>query len=180
MAKRVIQECDLTKQEYDPDETVVITIKKKGKTKGRTYDLSPNAAAKLEQQLVAGSDAVLGDDWAFFRASPQSVPSRLRGDTLIGSKADDGIEDDSSFVAAKKAKLREEGVIGDEARKDITGPVSEAIGVIQGNCSHINKSGIQVSEDHKKYRTCNSCDKVILEHSPKDRQAYMNTTKQKD
>ena len=32
MAKRVIQECDLTKQEYDPADTVIITIKKKDKT----------------------------------------------------------------------------------------------------------------------------------------------------
>jgi hypothetical protein len=175
MAKRVIQECDLTKQEYDPEETVSITIKKKGKTKGRTYDLSPNAAAKLEQQLVAGSDAALGNDWAFFQMLPTSTPSRLRGDTIIGSQADDGIEDDSSFVAAKKAELRKEGILDEEVREDITGPVSEAVGVIQGNCSHINKSGIQVSADHKKYRTCNACDKVILEHSSKDRQAYMNT-----
>jgi hypothetical protein len=177
MAKRVIQECDLTKQEYDPDETVIITIKKKGKTKGRTYDLSPSAAAKLEQQLVAGSDAALGNDWAFFKVPSSPTPPQLDNNTVFGDQANDGIEDDSDFVAAKKKELRQEGIIGseEEERELATGPVSEAVGAVQSKCSHLNKSGIKVSSDHKKYRTCNSCNKTILEHSSKDRQDYMNT-----
>ena len=86
MAKRIIQECDLTKQEYDPDETVTLVFKKKGKTNGRTYELSSSAATKLEQQLVAGKEAALEEGWGFTKnnsrtpRSMEETPVRTLGD----------------------------------------------------------------------------------------------------
>ncbi|MCI0559952.1 MAG: hypothetical protein MN733_15785, partial [Nitrososphaera sp.] len=117
MAKRVIQECDLTKQEYDPEETVTLVIKKKGKQSGRTYELSPSAAAKLEQQLVAGKESILPDDWQFGgtsrRASAETSSDSRRRRTLGDLEAEDE-QDDTKFVAKKKAELREAGVIKPE------------------------------------------------------------------
>lgn len=175
MARRVIQECDLTKQEYDPDETVTISIKKKGKSKARTYDLSPSAAAKLEQQLVAGPDASLAEGWSFFSLLPMPKTHRIDGDTFVGASNEDGIEDDTAFVVKKKSELREEGIIGSEAEeRDLNGgAVSKAMGVTRRNCSHMNKSGIKVTSDHKKYRTCRDCGKALIVQSTKERTAYL-------
>lgn len=53
MARRTIQECDLYKTEFDQDETVTIVIRAKGKRKGQSYDLCPEAAEALQQALVS-------------------------------------------------------------------------------------------------------------------------------
>ena len=69
MAKRIVQECDLTKTEIpEGDEIVTITIKRQGKKSGRSYELSSKAAAQLEQQLVAGKEAALDENWSFRNA----------------------------------------------------------------------------------------------------------------
>jgi hypothetical protein len=52
MARRTVQECDLTKQEFDPEQVVTVTLKSPGK-KGRSYELSPTAAEMLEKALVS-------------------------------------------------------------------------------------------------------------------------------
>jgi hypothetical protein len=65
MAKRIVQECDLCKGEYDPDDTHIISVKKKGKQKANVYDLCPNCAEKIQQQLVAQSSETLEALWRF-------------------------------------------------------------------------------------------------------------------
>jgi len=173
MAKRTIQECDLTKQEYDPDETVTITIKKTGKGRGRSYDLSPDAAAKLEQQLVAGSDAVLEDDWDF-RSKPKPEPrARPERDEYIRNRDfgdDDENEDDSRFVAAKKAELKEEGIINTEPRE-----VVNSVFKGNGNCSHPNRGRVQMTmrgEERYAYTICKDCRAQLPYKKKSDQENY--------
>jgi hypothetical protein len=175
MAKRVIQECDLTKQEYDPDETVVITIKKKGKRQGRSYDLSPDAASKLEQQLVAGNEATLPEGWGFASAQPTQKNKRRTLEDLENEDEDE--EDDSGFVANKKAELRDQGVIGDDdEEREPNTALGQALGASGQKCRHINKSRIQTAMRKGKryaYRTCNDCHKTIEEMTAENRRQYM-------
>jgi hypothetical protein len=190
MGKRVIQECDLTKQEYDPEETVTLVFKKKGKT-GRSYDLSPAAATKLEQQLVAGKEAILPEDWQF----GGSVSRRERTETAEGGRrrgrtfedvAGDDVEDDSRFVREKKAELREAGVIHEpeegqeQTREEPTESViGEAVGAPKSKdaCPHLNKGRIQTTLRGGKravYRLCSDCRKRIPEMTTAAKDAFLN------
>ena len=178
MAKRTIQECDLTKQEYDPDETVIITIKKKGKSKGRSYDLSPDAAAKLEMQLVAGSDAELDSNWTFSPASQEETytytefgekPVEKTRAELENITYDD-IDDDSRFVAAKKAELKEEGIINTEPRE-----VVNSVFKGNGNCSHPNRGRVQMTmrgEERYAYTICKDCRAQLPYKKKSDQENY--------
>ena len=177
MAKRIIHECDLTKQEFNPDEDTVFTLSivKKGRKSPMKFEVCASAAEKLLAQLNGKGE--LPEDWSFAR----NVPSRravVSEELDIGSNMDDGIDDDSNFVARKKAELREEGIIGneEEERELEGGAISQALGAKQENCVHMNKSGIKVTSDHKKYRTCNACGKAIPEQSSGDRTAYLSAT----
>jgi len=168
MGKRLIVECDLTKQEYNPEETVTLTFKKDGKKSGRTYELSAKAAEKLEQQLVAGPEAKLPSDWTF-----GGSPERKKAVTL--ETLEDSIEDDSEFVAAKKMELRDIGIISDEARETVENPIlfEETDG-----CRHINKSRIQTTLKNKKrfiYQTCRDCGKKIEAKTMEEKTSYMNS-----
>lgn len=176
MAKRVVQECDLTKQEYDPDETVVITFKHKGKTRGRAYDLSPAAAAKLEQQLVGGDK--LGEDWGFYaQASPERGraprPARTVGDLNADSVSAE------RTIADKKAELREAGIIPAQATATVQeAEVSEVTEIVGGkkDCPHMNKGRIQTTlRDGKRFifRLCTECRARIPEMSKASKDAFL-------
>lgn len=167
MAKRIVQECDLTKQEYDPEETVTITFKHKGKTRGRAYDLSPAAAAKLEQQLVGGNK--LPENWGFV---PSSSPVRIN---LVDTEDTEG-----QYIDAKKAELRSAGVITEQTETKIPeAEVSEVTEVIGGraDCNHINKGRIQTTlRDGKRFifRLCTECRGKVPETPKATRAAYLN------
>jgi len=176
MAKRVIQECDLTKQEYDPEETVIITIKKKGKAKGRSYDLSPDAAARLEQQLVAGNDAALESYWSF-----SSHTKKATGRRTLEDLEEEEPEGDARVVAEKKRELREAGVLEDESPREVPtdGPVGKVLGVPKSKCPtrHMNKGRIQTTmRDGRRYayRVCPDCQTRIPEKTADDKLAYRN------
>lgn len=166
MAKRVIQECDLTKQEYDPDETVTIVIKKKGKSTGRTYELSPTAAAKLEQQLVAGKEAILGDDWGF---SSQSYDSNSKSTKKI-TLAD--LEHEIQEEEQPQSQFQQES-------PDVEGSLDSYIEQKveqkkQELCTHLNKGRIQTTfKDGKRfvYRLCTGCHKRIEEKTASEKRA---------
>lgn len=176
MGKRVIIECDLTKQEYDPDGTVTLVFKRAGKKAGRTYELSPDAAAKLEQQLVAGPK--LPSNWIFAGfAEPESAPRARPKRTL--EDLENEPEDDSSFVAAKKAELKEAGVIQETPREEPTEiVVSEALGAPKGSkCSHLNKGRVQTTLKGGKrfaFRTCKECRAKIPMATVEEKEAFMN------
>ncbi len=164
MAKRVIQECDLTKQEYDPDETVTIVIKKKGKSTGRTYELSPTAAAKLEQQLVAGKEAILGDGWSFSSQSCNNNSKSTKKITLadleheIQEEEQPEIQQESLDVEESLDSYVEQKV---EQKK-------------QELCTHLNKGRIQTTfKDGKRfiYRLCTGCHKRIEEKTASEKRA---------
>lgn len=176
MAKRVIQECDLTKQEYDPDQTVVLIIKKKGKKVGRTYELSPDAAAKLEQQLVAGIK--LEKHWSFSNQPSFPVPRSIDPIAVIGSSAtttiptwDETQDNDSQWVEQKKAFLKEEGIIPESGPPEQASP--------PGACVHMNKGPVRTTMrngEQYAYRLCKQCGKQIAEHKREDTKAYISQT----
>lgn len=177
MAKRVVHECDLTKQECDPDDLVTITIKKKGKSgRGRSYDLSPEAAAKLEQQLV--SNNALDEGWHFANGLAENQipenPAKERPQTLADLEDD---YDEEAAVAAKKAELRELGVIDDD-REEAEGEFFKAAASVRSDgCRHLNKGPIKTRMKNKKrfiYRQCRDCGESVPEMTREEKQSYMN------
>lgn len=190
MAKRVIHECDLTKQEIDEDE-VLFTLKlaKKGSRSNMTYELSSTAAEALLAQLNGRKE--LSENWQFVSPGDMApTPPGVKGggrrtledlEAEAVQEADEKIEDDSRFVAEKKAALREQGVLGDEEdeepREEPTdGPVGKALGATTDKCRHMNKGRIQTTMRGGKrfiYRKCADCRKDIPEMTSEARQSYM-------
>jgi hypothetical protein len=184
MAKRVIHECDLTKQEIDEDD-VLFTLKlaKKGSRTNMTYELSSAAAEKLLAQLNGRDE--LEENWNFTSVQDFPVPpsDRKQRRTLedLEAEAEEKIEDDSRFVAEKKAALREQGVLSDEETEEpreepTDGPVGKALGATTDQCRHMNKSRIQTTMRGGKrfiYRKCADCRKDIPEMTSEARQSYM-------
>jgi len=166
MARRVVQECDLTKQEYDPADTVTLVIKKSGKKTGRTYELSAAAAAKLEQQLVSGD--LLPEGWDFVGGARQSHSENPGQRTLA-----DLDEDDASFVAAKKREMIDTSPREISEDQDIILP---GMAVDGSKCLHINKSPISITMENGKrhiYRTCRDCRKRINEKTVEEKAAFL-------
>lgn len=171
MAKRVVQECDLTKQEYDPAETVTLVIKRSGKKAGRTYELSAEAASRLEQQLVAGSK--LPESWGF----GETVRTRAR--TVADLETTPAKEEgDDAFVAGKKREMKEEGVdLEPREREEGQATILPNIAP-SSDCLHMNKGPIQTTlrdGDRHIYRTCKSCRGRIPERQKNDRESYLKT-----
>lgn len=168
MARRVVQECDLTKQEYDPAETVTLVIKKSGKKTGRTYELSAEAASKLEQQLVSGNK--LPTNWSF------SGMADVKTSNTVKTLADLDTDDDK-FVAEKKRTMSDEGV-DIEPREKAEGQ-AEILPELAGDgsdCLHINKTGIQLTMKGGKrqfYRVCRDCRTRLPEKTKNERVAYL-------
>lgn len=173
MARRVVQECDLTKQEYDPDETVTLVIKRSGKKAGRTYELSADAAAKLEQQLVSSNK--LPEGWGFIGGSTREDGSGKR--TLADLDTDSPRSDDANFVAAKKREMEAEGVDTEPRKKQEDQPiVLPGMAVDGSDCLHINKGPIQTTMNQGKrhiYRTCRDCRKRISEKTVEEKAAFL-------
>lgn len=155
MGKRQLFFCDLTKHELkEDDEMVILTLKRKDKKTSRTYEISSEAATKLEQQLVAGSEATLPKNWGFIK-SDQDKPVLTIGD----------LEEDE--VELKLNALREEGV-------EITPTITNT----SNDCRHINKGSIQTTLKNKKrfiYRTCTECGIQVPEMTTQQRQNYLKS-----
>lgn len=172
MAKRTVQECDLTKLEYDPKDTVTIVIKKDGK-KGRSYDLSPEAAEKLERQLTAGPQSKLDSDWQFNTGRPtwETVSVETEKPKTLGDF------DDDQFVSDKKRELKERGELGQEREEPETPVLAPSLGAGEkSDCPHMNKGPIKTTlRDKKRYvfRRCRECGKEVAEKSREDTKAYM-------
>ena len=183
MGKRVIHECDLTKQEINEEETLfTLKLAKKGTRSNMTYELSGDAAEKLLAQLNGRNE--LGEDWHFAGSSEVvahvgTIDGRPRRRTLEDLERET-VEDDTSFVAEKKASLREAGVIDDDEdeREEVSAdsPISKAMGATAG-CGHINKGRIQTTMRSGKrliYRKCANCGKDIPEKTSEAKQKYMS------
>lgn len=167
MARRQIVECDLTKQETNEDSLVTITIKVNGK-KSRSYDLSPESAAKLEQQLVAGPK--LDHDWNFNSIHDNTSILKSNGAPKTLGDLDDG---DSTIVASKKAELKEAGVLREQSEST----VSEVTTIEGGDkdCRHLNKGRIQTTLRNGKrfiFRPCKDCHARMPEMTRADKDAY--------
>lgn len=173
MAKRVVQECDLTKQEYDPSETVTLVIKRAGKKAGRTYELSGEAASKLEQQLVAG--VKLDTNWGFSSGQGSSRPTgsapRTLGDLEDETGFEPEVENDEAFIAEKMSQRKAVAQTTEESAETETTAVSE------GGCYHMNKGPIQTTMRAGKrqiYRVCRECRERIPEKRKDDKSKFMN------
>lgn len=196
MAKRVIHECDLTKREFDPEDDQVFTlsIAKKGRKAPMKYELSAAAAEQLLAQLNGRKE--LREGWSFYSPGDMTPhPPGVRGgesprrrtlgdlEEEVPQEADEPFEDDAKFVTAKKASLREEGVLGDDPEEETPrelpqdGPVGKAMGASTGSCSHMNKGRVQITMRGGKryvYRKCVDCRKEFPEMSSEARQQYMS------
>lgn len=171
MAKRVVQECDLTKQEYDPAETVTLIIKKNGKKTGRTYELSSDAAARLEQQLVSGNK--LPEGWSFHGvATVRSESNESSRRTLAD------LDSDAAFVAQKKKQLQDEGIdVEPRQVEEGQATVLPELAADNSNCLHMNKGPIQTTMKNGErhiYRTCRACRGRVPEKMKDDRQSFLN------
>ena len=171
MARRVIHECDLTKREFDPENEKVFTlsIAVKGKKAPMKYELSASTAEKVLAQLNGSN--TLKEDWSFSNGdyapavddTPEERPRRTLGDLED--------EDDSQFVADKKAELREAGLLREEDE-----PVAESVINVTSGCTHINKGPIQTTLRKGKrhiFRRCKECQTKVPEMSSADRQGFM-------
>lgn len=164
MAKRIVQECDLTKAEYDPAETVTLIIKKNGKKTGRTYELSSQAAAKLEQQLVSGSK--LPDDWSFVDRGTNKISRRIIS-TEENLEPETQEQSDEELIAAKHAARV-------EAQDNNIEP--DPVPLMDPNvCLHRNKSRTHMKMDGEKrvaYKICKDCRNVVPVHKRDERVDY--------
>lgn len=180
MGKRTIQECDLCKQEYDPDDTYNLTFKPPGKKAGNKYDLCPQCAEKLQQQLVASSEAVL-ENWVFGSPSMKilSKDEMREMDAPLPPEPDaasrrvelaDG--DDDQFVLGKKREIeaREAETQEQTRNSKVPGFVEKPAG---NKCPHYNKSPImagQTSDGSKTFfQKCRDCGKKLTPPSAQDR-----------
>lgn len=167
MARRVVTECDLSKAEYDPAETVTLVIKKNGKKTGRTYELSPQAAAKLEQQLVSGSK--LPEEWFFAGVNVRSSRSNMTTNedlepTTLASEE----QSDEQIIAAKHA-AREE--VEEDVEPDSTPAIDPSI------CPHRNRSRTHMKMKNGErfaYKICKDCRKMVEVHKRDERLDYAN------
>lgn len=162
MAKRIVQECDLTKQEYDPEETVTLVIKRTGKKQGRTYELSAAAATKLEQQLISNNK--LPDNWSFIGKDKETPPEKR---TLAD------LDVDAEFVAAKKKEMKSEGV-ETKPHEEQTATIAE-LAVDDSGCMHLNKGPIQatmIQGKRKIYRACRDCRTRIPEKTVEEKSTF--------
>lgn len=179
MARRIVQECDLTKQEYDPAETVTLVIKKSGKKTGRTYELSAAAAARLEQQLVSGNK--LPEGWSFSGSNIRHGRSDSENEDGPTKRTLADLERgaDATFVATKKQEMVAEGVdISPREKSDDQPTILPEIEYVDGSgCMHINKGPIQTTMKNDKrhiYRTCRDCRKRISEKTVEEKAAFIN------
>ena len=177
MGKKSVVFCDLTKQEVEEESSLVtITIKIPGKKNGRSYELSPEAAAKLEQQLTAGPDAKLDHDWQFDKSASGRpswgvVPNETQKSTKLGDL------DDDQFVADKKQELKERGELGQERPELENAILAPSLSASEkSDCLHMNKGSIQTTMRSGKryaYRICRECRRQVTEKSKTDTQTYM-------
>lgn len=160
MAKRIIHECDLTKDEIKEDDTLfTLKISKKGTRANSTYELSSSAAEKLLAQLNGTEQ--LPNNWSFSGSKRQAA--RTLGDletdeSFIQSKSDE------QMIAEKRKQLTEAGV--DTTPQEVPD---------DGNCRHINKTTIQTSLRNGSqyfYRRCKKCGREIPEMPADVRRGY--------
>jgi len=181
MGKRIIHECDLTKQEFNPDEDQIFTlsIAKKGRKAPMKYELSASAAERLLAQLNGSKE--LDADWRFAREEPDAMPEEgSTGPRTLGDLEyeQEESEDDSHFVASKKAELREAGILEGEREEPEESTIGKALGAAQVNngCAHLNKGPIQTTLKNKKrfiFRVCRECRQQIPEMTAAEREQYL-------
>ena len=187
MAKRTIYECDLSKEEFDPDEAVIISFKKKGKRTASTFELSPRSAEKLLTQLNGNRE--LPEDWDFVSQftgptvdlSPEESyqsPSERR--ETLAQDVDDAelhaLEQRKVHRRADAEARRDENEMSDEeefeaASPSIVGPAT--VKPSGDGCPHMNRTRVNLTMRHKKryaYRTCKDCGVELPESTLAERE----------
>lgn len=180
MGHKKIVFCDLTKLEVSADTPLVsITIKIPGKKTGRTYELSPESAAKLEQQLV--SDNKLATDWQFANSKIIDTSLQTRPPFSASKRTLADLDTDENDSIAAKAHLEhiEEEAIEETPEE----PVDLGLAVDNSGCLHANKGPVSVGMKNGKrfiYKQCKKCRRRIPERSKKERDAFITATPPED
>jgi len=167
MAKRQVVECDLTKQEVeDAAGLVTITIKAEGK-KPRSYDLSPEAAAKLEAQLTATREHKLSADWQFATANslrPAANATDFEPTAIVESSGREALakaKDDDAWVHEKKRELKREKRTHKEEPAKKENLAIEVVANDDGSgCPHMNKGRVRMeirNDQQYAYHVCRDC-----------------------
>lgn len=198
MAKRIIQQCDLCKGEYDPDDTHLITVKKKGKQKGNVFDLCPECAAKIQRQLVAASSEMLDVNWTFdglsklppgmvispadLQAIADEITIAPRGSARAAQEADIAAaqQADDDLITRKEGERRtamaeagqplEEEQEASEVPYETVAPAP----LEDGGCGHMNKGRIY-TVNKQFVQDCRDCGETLVPNTASDRAAYMGT-----
>lgn len=185
MASRTIQECDLYKTEYDPEGTVTVTFKIKGKRKGQSYDLSPEAAEALQKAMVSRTAHHI-----VAASKPRGKPATPNGQSrALGDVFDeDGLPDDDEFVSQKMAQRK---LHGDPDTPPPTTPETETEVASEritvgggttedgGKCRHINKTPPRqrvVGGKNGFWHVCKDCQTLIKPVASKSRATYHGAT----
>jgi hypothetical protein len=181
MAKRIIQECDLCKGEYDPDNTHSIAVKKKGKAKANSYELCPNCAEKIQQQLVAKSSDALPEGWQF-GVQVLRVDSDIQTTNAPrGSRREEITtlqQDDNDLIARKEAErtaaLAEAGHALPEKAEAAEVPYEtvEPTPLDDGGCPHMNRGPIRPINGQF-LQECRDCGVSLTPNTSVERGSYM-------
>lgn len=174
MASRTIQECDLSKTEYDPDSTVTIVFKRKGK-RGRQYDLSAESAEALEQAFV-GTEAHKVVPVQRMSGHQQDTSSESRPDTENKQTVGDfDIDNDDALIVEKERERKEFNATLKNAPAEVVA-YQAAVTKEQDRCVHANKTPKRPKTVGKKrgfYQECKDCGKIIKARSMKSQRAYL-------
>lgn len=166
MARRIVNECDLSKREFDAKNAVTISLKSKNK-KSRSYELSPESAEALEKALVSReSHSIIPEDpQRLYRESEQKTNKQPQ---TVG----DLMEEDDDALVARKQKERE------DFRKEL--PETDKDNSKESakkTCSHMNKSRPTIATKKGKrgfWVKCLDCGIERPAASVSDREAFMS------
>lgn len=180
MSKKSIIICDLSKQEIsDEDAMVTITIKAVGKKVGRSYDLSAESAAKLEQQLVGTNK--LSNNWGFTSRASGKNDSRGEAGSKVSAEEpeiidiDNEIPQDEVFIAEKKSQREHNPptVSPQPPSSDFSKTLGDGT-----DCLHMNKGRLKLTIRDKEryaYKICKDCKRQIPEKSLDEKSKFLNT-----
>jgi hypothetical protein len=163
------------KREYDPEETVTLTIKYKNKS-GRKYEISADAAKLLEAQLTSGE--LLPEGWSFQGTVLHSgetaeqdfypVESAAERRARLQQEADEAESRDEDNEIVKRIKKDHKDRLEETAEQDEEEGIPEP--TEEENCPHMNRTRLHVTETEA-YATCKDCGKKLPAHKTTERDA---------
>jgi hypothetical protein len=187
MAKRTIHECDLTKQEMDPEDSFVLVLKKRGKrTKGSEFEISASSAELLLQQL--NSNYRLPQGWSFATIKrPVNIPPDSLEDIEVEDlqplqtapevRADLQREPTDEELAGEPERWEVARAENRDTSHTISGP--ETVAPEGDECIHMNKGRVHLGMKGGRrdaYRLCKDCGAKVPELRQQTRSRLTNVS----